>query len=66
VKEAMLGHDDSALSAASPTAGENALLERMYADLALMHHGLKDVVDQKLWLRSVVSWSLAPLWSSTA
>lgn len=27
---------------------ENAELKRMYADLALMHHALKDVVDRKL------------------
>ena len=26
---------------------ENAKLKRMYADLALMHHALKDVVDRK-------------------
>jgi len=28
---------------------ENANLKRMNADLALMHHALKDVVDRKLW-----------------
>ena len=27
---------------------ENTKLKRMYADLALMHHALKDVVDRKL------------------
>ncbi|KGH03541.1 transposase [Comamonas thiooxydans] len=27
---------------------ENAKLKRMYADLALVHHALKDVVEQKL------------------
>lgn len=27
---------------------ENAELKRMYADLALIHHALKDVVDRKL------------------
>ena len=27
---------------------ENAKLKRIYADLALMHHALKDVVDRKL------------------
>lgn len=27
---------------------ENAKLKRMYADSALMHHALKDVVDRKL------------------
>lgn len=27
---------------------ENAKLKRMYADLALMHHALKDVIDRKL------------------
>ena len=27
---------------------ENARLKRMYADLALMHSALKDVVDRKL------------------
>lgn len=27
---------------------ENAKLKRMYAELALMHHALKDVVDRKL------------------
>ncbi|CAM8621690.1 Alpha_kinase_ChaK2_TRPM6 domain containing protein [Comamonadaceae bacterium] len=27
---------------------ENAKLKRMYADLALMHHALKDVGDRKL------------------
>lgn len=26
---------------------ENAKLKRMYADLALMHHALKDVVERK-------------------
>lgn len=26
---------------------ENAKLKRMYADLALMHHALKDVIDRK-------------------
>lgn len=27
---------------------ENARLKRMYADLALMHNALKDVIDRKL------------------
>lgn len=27
---------------------ENAKLKRMYADLALVHHALKDVVERKL------------------
>ncbi len=27
---------------------ENAKLKRLYADLALMHHALKDVVERKL------------------
>lgn len=27
---------------------ENGRLKRMYADLALMHNALKDVVDRKL------------------
>ena len=27
---------------------ENTKLKRMYADLALMHHALKDVVERKL------------------
>ena len=27
---------------------ENARLKRMYADLALVHHALKNVVDRKL------------------
>ena len=27
---------------------ENAKLKRMYADLVLMHHALKDVVERKL------------------
>lgn len=27
---------------------ENARLKRMYAELALMHNALKDVVDRKL------------------
>jgi putative transposase len=27
---------------------ENVKLKRMYADLALMHHALKDVVERKL------------------
>lgn len=39
---------------------ESATLKRMYADLALMHHALKDVVERMLWLRSVVSWSCNP------
>lgn len=39
---------------------ENAKLKRMYADLALMHHALKDVVERKLWPQSVAIWSFKP------
>lgn len=35
---------------------ENAKLKRMYADLALMHHALKDAVDRKRSPRSVARW----------
>ena len=36
------------LSQLSELQDENARLKRMYADLALMHSGLKDVVGRKL------------------
>lgn len=39
---------------------ENAKLKRMYADRALMHHALKDVVDRKLLPRSVARGSFKP------
>ena len=45
---------------------ENAKLKRMYADLALMHHALKDTVDRKLWPRSEVRRSFKTLWPSKA
>jgi putative transposase len=38
----------SHLSQLRELQSENAKLKRMYADLALMHHALKDVVDRKL------------------
>jgi hypothetical protein len=38
----------------------------MYADLALMHHALKDVVDRKLWPRSVARCSFKPFCPNTA
>jgi putative transposase len=38
----------SHLSQLRELQAENAKLKRMYADLALMHHALKDVVDRKL------------------
>jgi putative transposase len=38
----------SHLSQLRELKSENAKLKRMYADLALMHHALKDVVDRKL------------------
>jgi putative transposase len=44
---------------------ENAKLKRMYANLALMHHALNDIVDRKLWPRSVARRSFKPSWPST-
>lgn len=42
------GMEASDLKRVKELEAENAKLKRMYADLALMHHALKDVVDRKL------------------
>ena len=42
------GMEASDLRRVKDLEAENAKLKRMYADLALMHHALKDVVDRKL------------------
>jgi putative transposase len=42
------GMSVSHLSQLRESQFEHAKLKRMYADLALMHHALKDVVDRKL------------------
>ncbi len=41
-------YSDMAVSQLRKLQDENARLKRMYADLALMHSALKDVVDRKL------------------
>ncbi len=47
-KSQVSGMTVSHLSPLRQLQDENAKLKRMYADLALMHHALKDVVDRKL------------------
>lgn len=47
-KNQFSGMTVSHLSQLRQLQDENAKLKRMYADLALMHHALKDVVDRKL------------------
>src|SRR5690606_6367356 len=47
-KSQFAGMTVSHLSQLRQLQEENAKLKRMYADLALMHHALKDVVDRKL------------------
>jgi putative transposase len=47
-KSQFSGMTVSHLSQLRQLQDENAKLKRMYADLALMHHALKDVVDRKL------------------
>lgn len=47
-KHQFSGMTVSHLSQLRQLQDENAKLKRMYADLALMHHALKDVVDRKL------------------
>jgi len=47
-KSQFSGMTVSHLSQLRELQAENAKLKRMYADLALMHHALKDVVDRKL------------------
>lgn len=47
-KSQFSGMTVSHLSQLRQLQDENAKLKRMYADLALMHHGPKDVVDRKL------------------
>ena len=47
-KSQFAGMTVSHLSQLRELQAENAKLKRMYADLALMHHALKDVVDRKL------------------
>ena len=42
------GLEASELRRVKDLEAENARLKRMYADLALMHSALKDVVDRKL------------------
>ena len=42
------GMEASDLKRFKELEAEHAKLKRMYADLALMHHALKDVVDRKL------------------
>ena len=47
-KSQFSGMTVSHLSQLRELQAENTKLKRMYADLALMHHALKDVVDRKL------------------
>ncbi len=47
-KSQYLGMTVSHLAQLRELQDENARLKRMYADLALMHNALKDVVDRKL------------------
>ena len=47
-KSQFAGMTVSHLSQLRQLQEENAKLKRMYADLALMHHALKDVVERKL------------------
>lgn len=47
-KSQFSGMTVSHLSQLRQLQDENAKLKRMYADLALMHHALKYVVDRKL------------------
>lgn len=47
-KNQFSGMTVSHLSQLRQLQGENAKFKRMYADLVLMHHALKDVVDRKL------------------
>ena len=47
-KSQFAGMSVSHLSQLRELQDENARLKRMYADLALMHNALKDVVDRKL------------------
>ncbi|WP_291214531.1 transposase [Hydrogenophaga sp.] len=47
-KSQFSGMTVSHLSQLRQLQDENAMLKRMYAELALMHHALKDVVDRKL------------------
>lgn len=48
MEEQFSGMTVSHLSQLRQWQDENAKLKRMYADLALMHHAVKDVVDRKL------------------
>lgn len=52
-KNQFSGMTVSPLSQLRQLQDESAKLKRMYADLALIHHALKDVVDRKLSPRSV-------------
>ena len=47
-KSQFSGMTVSHLSQLRQLQDENAKRKRMYADLALMHHALKDIVDRKL------------------
>lgn len=47
-KSQFAGMSVSHLSQLRELQDENARLKRMYADLALMHNALKDVIDRKL------------------
>jgi len=46
--ERVLRHEDLNLSQICQRQYKNAKLKRMYANVALMHHARKNVVDRKL------------------
>ena len=48
MEKPVFGHDGPHLSQLRELQDENARLKRMYADLALMHSALKDVVEREL------------------
>lgn len=54
-KSQFSGMTVSRLSQLRELQAENAKLKRMYVELALMHHALKDVIDRKLCPRSAGS-----------
>jgi putative transposase len=58
------GMDVSQLRRLIALEAEHAKLKRMYAELALNHHALQDVVAKKLWARSA-GWSWAWLCNKT-
>lgn len=51
-KSQNVGISVSHLAEPSELREENAKLKRMYADLVLMYHALKDVDERKPWLRA--------------